>query len=219
LLDARHEPLPRGLADRVFAASREHLPDGVLRRIDETSLAHIDSVGQSLGEPFRKGGGIGDTKWFQQEQRPRGGRWIRVAVASAAMIAVAAGAMVAYQRSQPAPRGDMQVADAGSTPTPDAADGASADRDGINEGMHRASAAELTLVAFHNPNASRMWLSEESLGGSDAAALAAPVLRTHGAELDDIEGELGEILGLSFASGPGGAARLHDGPKSEAGSF
>ncbi len=213
LADARSAP-PAGLADRVFAASREHLPKGASELLDDGVLAHISSVSDAVAERRRI-------------VQPRGGRWIRVALASAAMIAVAAGAILAYQRSQPEPRGGTQIADGtnpNTTPNPSPNPALNpalvAESNGdrtmlVNDGMSRASAAELTLVAFHNPNASRIWLSEESLGGSDAAALAAPVLRTHGAELDDIEGELGEILGLSFANAPGTPSPA----KSEAGSF
>jgi hypothetical protein len=213
LLGDARQPPPAGLADRVFEASRRHLPRSeselVEELVEDGVLAHIDTVGITVETTRGR-----DRHRLQHPQR---GRWIRVALASAAMIAVAAGAILAYSRSQPEPRGDTQLVDGGGSETnPGVADGANGERAMIvNEGTNRASAAELTLVAFHNPNASRMWLSEESLGGSDAAALAAPVLRTHGAELDDIEGELGEILGLSFASGPGGSSRLTP----EAGSF
>lgn len=83
-----------------------------------------------------------------------------------------------------------------------------------------SSAAELTLVAMLDDvragdrsgvasgrsarnefqGLTRTWLSGDRLGGSDAARLAAPVLRTQGAALDDIESELGAILGVGDGS-------------------
>jgi hypothetical protein len=69
------------------------------------------------------------------------------------------------------------------------------------------AAAEMTLVAMQYPNQYRTWISEETLGGGEAARLAAPVLRTQGAAIDDIEGELEAILGFPSAglSGTGGS--------------
>ncbi len=184
---ANRDPLPMGLADRVFAASREHLPDSdVLANIADLSMVVVPVSG-----------GRASTRV----------RWARMALATAAILAVAASSWIAF-RPAPSLSGDEHLASGGTSSGSSA--GSSAEWE--TGAGHRAprvpasagtavnaranAAAELTLVAMQYPNQYRGWIDEETLGGSEAARLAVPVLRTQGAAIDDIEGELEEILGL-----------------------
>lgn len=177
---ADHPSMPAGLADRIFIASRASLPSDV--------LANISSIGVQSGAR-------GITQRGNQAGSTTRSRWARAALAAAAVLTIAAGSLIAFERSN-TPRGGTQLASPGSSGS---ADGV-ADMKGMNGTQGTtSSAAELTLVAMHAPNQSRSWISEESLGGSEAAGLAAPILRTQGAAIDDIESELEAILGFADA--------------------
>ncbi len=109
-------------------------------------------------------------------------RWARMAFASAAAIAVVCGSWIATHSKAPIRDGQFVR----SSPHGDGSE---------------ASPAEATLVALlEGPSsgfASRGgWINAETLGGGDAARVAAPVLETRGTQIDDFETEMGAILGI-----------------------
>ena len=196
----------RDLADRVFAASR-----GALRS-DDPSFVETAS-------DLRSSGGFGldvvrTLPSLPHQRRSGAGRMrlaplrlARVALAAAAAIAVVAGSWIVIQQSGSPERGRSN--EMAQLPI-DAANGI----DG-HSNSSASSIAELTLVAMLDnrsigrpvgarpANASGLmtnWVSADRLGDSDAARLAAPVLRTHGAAIDDIESELEAILGVDDAN-------------------
>lgn len=179
---AQRGPLPTGLADRVFAASRVHLPDSdVLANIADLSTVAVPVSGGRASIRVR---------------------WARMALATAAILAVAASSWIAF-RPSPSSAGDEQIARNSSPSGAEFSAGRGTHRgpasSGVAANAPANAAAELTLVAMQDPNQYRGWIDEETLGGSEAARLAVPVLRTQGAAIDDIEGELEEILGLPAA--------------------
>lgn len=204
--------VPAGMADRIFAASREHLPspeEAVGVGADFSSDV-VGTIGQIGSEGWVAGRGRGVVTRSSRQVR-----WARMALAAAAVLAVVTGSWIALQPTSGGHDDSKLIADGsqandgsgngiGNRPLP--APSASQPINGpINAPAN--AAAEMTLVAMQYPNQYRTWISEETLGGSEAARLAAPVLRTQGAAIDDIEGELEAILGFPSAglSGTGGS--------------
>lgn len=219
------------LADRVFAASRTHLaaasesaelePSLSGQRDETESLAHIGSIAPLTDGSRRSGGvwgnGFGFSRTRTAGQAGRGGRgahrlwsaasvrWARVALATAAAVAVAAGSWIAIQPDTAASSStgrSMELAEAGSSASSVAEltlvallDGRQSPEFGWAGGMQALQPRAFSLAG--QVGMTRTWLNEDRLGGSDAARMAVPVLRTQGSAIDDIESELGAILGLS----------------------
>jgi hypothetical protein len=204
------------LADRVFAASRDFLGtrralpgelqrDRVGGRFPDSaeSLEELASLGtHSTTLRFRSGSGRG--LWSTASVRAA-----RVALAAAAAIAVAAGSwIVLHSDATPARDAERELVTRPSEAPERSANSAAeltlvamlGDRHGGSESWMSDSARSGSDSVAGLARTARTWLSDERLGRSEAARLAAPVLRTQGAAIDDIESELGAILGLSFGS-------------------
>jgi hypothetical protein len=208
------------IADRVFAASRTHLvADSQSQAVDDgeygwlsagrssaeraESLARIDSISM-VRERERKTSGLGSglssgLVWMTgRVSRTASGarsasavRAARGALAAAAAIAVVAASWNSLELGSNSAR------------SVELAGNSDATSDSIGDNSSASSVAELTLVALldRSPSGTSLWNGDERLGGSNAARLAEPVLRTQGADLGDIESELGAILGLSSLGG------------------
>lgn len=204
-LQAGRGSVPSTLAERVFAASRGALPSEdpsfveTASDLQFTGTMGLDTVRELPTLASHRRSGLSRMRLVPL-------RLARVALAAAAAIAVVAGSWIVIQQSTSDAKRSAELAQAPTT-------------DGGIDGRSNSSAssiAELTLVAMLDnrsigraPGAARPanssgwmtnWVSADRLGDSDAARLAAPVLRTHGAAIDDIESELEAILGVDEAN-------------------
>jgi hypothetical protein len=160
--------------ERIFAASVEELGVGLGGESD----AVLASVGRR---------GFGSSAGWRS-------RTARLALAAAAALAFVGASWFAVR--------------SGAFVSPSAAD----DERMADRLESETSPSEITLVALLETNSDSAdrfgglgWvqsgISADALGGGAAARVAAPVLQTRGAAIDDFESELGEILGLE--RGPG----------------
>jgi hypothetical protein len=163
---------------RIFAASVEELASGVGSGVASGHDAVLASIG-------RRGSGS-SVGWRSRTARLALAAAAALAFVGASWFAVRSGAFVS-----PSTSNDQRMADRLESET---------------------SPSEITLVALLETNSDQFdrfgglgWvqsgISADALGGGAAARIAAPVLQTRGAAIDDFESELGEILGLERSSG------------------